>query len=254
MPAPQSTRCALVTGAARGIGRCCALTLAGCGYSIVLVDLLNDQAQDTAEEIRALGVEAVVEVADVSDFQQAAAITQRALAHFGKVDCLLNNAGRPMPKGILEITEEEFDRTIAINLKSCFNYIRAVAPAMIERQQGRIICMSSLNAFSGGVTAAVSRFAYAAAKGGIVSMVRSLAKELGPAVHINAIAPGLIATEGGGNPVIRARGAEIAANGIALRRIGTTSDVAEVVRFLATSEPCFITGQTFKVDGFQYQM
>ena len=114
--------------------------------------------------------------------------------------------------------------------------------------------MSSLNAYSGGVTAAVSRFSYAAAKAGILGLVRALAKELGPEIHINAICPGLIATEVRQNGVINTRGAEIAENGIALKRIGCTDDVAQLVGFLATSEPCFITGQALVVDGFQFQM
>ena len=118
-----------------------------------------------------------------------------------------------MPKGILEIAEDEFDRTIAINLKSCFNYIHAVAPIMLEQGAGRIASMSSINALSGGVTAAVSRFAYASAKAGILGMTRSLAKELGPTILVNAICPGLIETELG-NAVTRSRGPEIAAKDI----------------------------------------
>jgi 3-oxoacyl-[acyl-carrier protein] reductase len=245
---------AIVTGSARGIGRRCALSLAEMGYAIALVDLLETEIEATAKDIRATGVEAQTFIADVADHGRAAEIVGAVIGRWGRIDALVNIAGRPMPKGILEIAEDEFDHTIAVNLKSCFNYIQATAPTMLARGSGRIVCMSSLNAFSGGVTAAVSRFAYAAAKGGIVSMVRSLAKELGPAVLVNAVCPGLIMVEGGGNPVIRARGQEIAANGIALRRIGTPEDVAQVVKFLVTSDPCFVTGQSITIDGFQYQM
>ena len=122
---------------------------------------------------------------------------------------------------------------------------------MLEQGAGRIASMSSINALSGGVTAAVSRFAYASATAGILGMTRSLAKELGPAILVNAICPGLIETELG-NAVTRSRGPEIAAKDIALRRLGKPDDIAQVVVFLATSDPCFITGQTFTVDGFQY--
>ena len=207
--------------------------------------------QRTEGEIRALGRDVLTYEADVASFARAQEVIAEVKARFGRVDFLLNNAGKSMPKGILEIEEEEFDRTIAINLKSCFNYIRAVAPSMLEQGGGRIASMSSLNALSGGVTAAVSRFAYASAKAGILGLTRSLAKELGPTILINAICPGLIETELG-NAVTRSRGEKIAANDIALRRLGKPDDIAQIVLFLATSEPCFVTGQTFTVDGFQY--
>lgn len=251
MSAAGTGKVALVTGGARGIGRACARALAAAGHDIVLVDLLLPEMERTAEEIREAGRKVAIFEADVASFGRAQEVADAAKAEFGRIDFLLNNAGKAMPKGILEITEEEFDRTLAINLKSCFNYVRAVAPLMLEQGKGRIASMSSLNALSGGVTAAVSRFAYASAKAGILGMTRSLAKELGPAIHVNAICPGLIETELG-NAVTRARGPEIAARDIALRRLGSPDDIAQLVVFLATSEPCFITGQTFTVDGFHY--
>jgi 3-oxoacyl-[acyl-carrier protein] reductase len=244
----------MVTGGARGIGRMCALRLAEKDFTIALVDLLAAEMEQVREEIESQGGRAICLEADVTDHARAKEIVGEVEAKLGGVDFLLNNAGRPMPKGILEITEDEFDRTIAINLKSCFNYIQPAAKVMRDAGAGRIVCMSSLNAYSGGVTAAVSRFAYASAKAGILGMVRALAKELGPQIHVNAICPGLIATELPKNEVIAARGAQIAENGIALQRIGSTDDVAQLVTFLATSEPCFITGQAFVVDGFQFQM
>lgn len=246
-----SRKVALVTGGARGIGRACAQALAAAGHDIVLVDLLVPEMERTAAEIRDAGREVMILEADVASYQRAQEVAAAVKAEFGRVDFLLNNAGKAMPKGILEIAEDEFDRTIAINLKSCFNYIRAVAPMMLEQGGGRIASMSSINALSGGVTAAVSRFAYASAKAGILGMTRALAKELGPTILVNAICPGLIETELG-NAVTRSRGPQIAASDIALRRLGKPDDIAQVVLFLATSEPCFVTGQTFTVDGFQY--
>ena len=245
---------AIITGGARGIGRACAHALARASYDIGLVDLLAPELERTANEIRGLGREAMTFEADTSVFGRAQEIAGAVRTRLGRIDFLLNNAGKPMPKGVLEISEREFDDTIAINLKSCFNYVRAVAPVMLEQGGGRIVSMSSVNAHSGGVTAAVSRFAYAAAKAGILGMTRALAKELGPTILVNAICPGLIQTEIPKNPVIVERGAEIARTGIALRRIGQTDDVAQLVLFLATSEPCFITGQDFTVDGFQYNI
>lgn len=245
---------AIVTGGARGIGRGCALALAEAGYDLVLIDVLEPEMASTARELEALGRQVLVQAADVSDFQRAQEVVGAVMARFGRIDLLLNNAGRSMAKGITEITEVEFDATIAVNLKSCFNYIHAVAPIMLAQGGGRIVSMSSLNAHSGGVTAAVSKFAYAAAKAGILGMTRALAKELGPTILVNAICPGLIQTEVNGNVVIRERGEAVARDGIALGRVGSPQDVAQLVRFLATSEPCFITGQDFIVDGFQFQV
>jgi 3-oxoacyl-[acyl-carrier protein] reductase len=245
---------AIVTGGARGIGRGCAHALARQGFDLALVDLLPAEMQRTVSEIEAIGRRALCFEADVADFPRAQAVARDVRARLGRIDVLVNNAGRAQPKGILEIAEEEFDRTIAVNLKSCFNYIRAVVPHMQEQGGGRIISMSSLNALSGGVTAAVSRFAYASAKAGILGMTRALAKELGPDILVNAVCPGLIRTELPKNPVIIERGAELARNGIALGRVGTVEDVAQLVVFLASSDPCFITGQEFVVDGFQYNV
>jgi 3-oxoacyl-[acyl-carrier protein] reductase len=250
--APKPARVAIVTGGARGIGRGCAHALARAGFAIALVDLLVPEMERTAAEICEIGQQAMVLQADVAEHLRAREVVAAVIAEFGRIDFLLNDAGRAAPKGILEITEAEFDSAIAVNLKSCFNYIQATVPHMQAQGGGRIVSMSSLNAHSGGVTAAVSRFAYASAKAGILGMTRALAKELGPDILVNAICPGLIQTELAKNPVIVERGAEIASKGIALRRVGTTDDVAQVVVFLAASQPCFITGQDFIVDGFQY--
>ena len=241
---------AIVTGGARGIGRGCAHALAEKGFDVALVDLLEPEMERTAGEIRAMGRRASIHVADVADFARAAAIVAQVEGEWGGIDFLLNNAGKSMPKPMLEITEEEFDRSIAINLQSCFNFIHAAAPGMKRRGAGRIVSMSSLNAHNGGVTSAVSKFAYAAAKAGIIGMTRALAKELGPEIAINCICPGVIQTELG-NSLTRSRGAEMV-KGIALGRLGTPADVAQLVAFLATVEPNFMSGQDFKIDGYQW--
>ncbi len=246
-------RVAIVTGGARGIGRGCAHAIAQKGVDIVLVDLLEDKLPGTKAELEAMGVSCETFVADVADHNRAKAIAAAVLSRFGRIDILVNNAGKAQPKGILDLAEDEWDRTIAVNLKSCFNYAQAVAPAMLERKWGRIVSMSSVNAHSGGVTAAVSKFAYAAAKAGIIGMTRALAKELGPAIAVNCICPGLIKTEVEGNTVIRAREPELI-KGVALQRVGTPVDVGNLVAFLATTEPCFITGQDFIIDGFQFNI
>lgn len=243
---------AIVTGGAKGIGRGCALELASCGLDVALVDLLDEELVRTKGEIEALGRRCLTFTADVADFAPAQKIAADVAGQWGRIDVLFNNAGKANPKGLLEISEEEFDRTIDINLKSCFNYCRAVVPAMQKQGAGRIINMSSINAHSGGVTSAVSKFSYAAAKAGILGLTRSLAKELGPEIMVNALCPGLIKTETP-NAVIKAREADLI-TGIVLNRCGTPQDIAQLVKFLATSEPMFITGQDFIIDGFQWKL
>ena len=241
---------ALITGGGRGIGRGCALELAARGVDIALVDMIPADLARTRAEIMALGRCALTFEADVADHARAAEITAQVISEWGRIDILFNNAGKSNAKGMLEINEDEFDRTIAVNLKGAFNYIHAAAPHMKAAGAGRIINMSSLNAHTGGVTSAVSKFSYAAAKAGLLGMTRALAKELGPEIHINAICPGIIKTELS-NDLIRARETELT-KGIALGRSGTPADVAQLVAFLALSEPCFITGQDFVIDGMQW--
>jgi len=243
---------AVVTGGARGIGRGCAHALAERGFDIALVDLLRPEMERTAGELRAIGREAMVLEADVADHARAKAVAAEVEGAWGRIDALVNDAGKSNPKGILECSEDEFDRTIAVNLKSCFNYIQAIAPIMLKGGGGRIVSMSSLNAYTGGVTSAVSKFAYASAKAGILGMTRALAKELGPTIAINAICPGIIQTEIG-NSLTKARGAELAKK-IALGRVGAPQDVARMVAFLCAEEPNFITGQHFIIDGFQWEI
>ena len=243
---------ALVTGAARGIGRACALALAESGFDIALVDLLEAEMAATAAEIESRGVRTLTFQADAAAFAHAHVIVDEIVATWGQIDVLLNNAGAPSPKPIVEISEEEFDRAIAVNLKSCFNYCHAAAPIMLKQESGgRIISISSLNALSGGVTSAVSKHAYAAAKAGILGLTRSLAKELGPKIAVNAICPGIVKTELL-RDLIAQREAELTA-GIAMGRAGTPEDVASIVHYLATDAHMFMTGQHFVVDGFQWR-
>ncbi len=243
-------RVGIVTGGARGIGRACAREIARRGFDLVLIDLLVPELERTAEAIRSQGRRALLFEADVAHFARAQEIVGEIHQTWGRIDFLLNNAGQAMPKGILELTEADWDRTIDVNLKSCFNWCRAVAPGMLAQGAGRIVNMSSLNAYTGGVTSAVSKVAYAASKAGILGLTRALAKELGPAITINAICPGVIKTELVAT-LTGERGAALA-KGIALGRLGTPEDVAQLVGFLATAEPCFINGQALIIDGFQW--
>jgi 3-oxoacyl-[acyl-carrier protein] reductase len=242
---------AIVTGGARGIGRACAHELAKSDHDVAIVDLLRPEMERTASELKAFGARVRLFEADVAVFARAQDIVKEIHDDFGRIDFLMNNAGKANPAGILDITEDAFDRTIAVNLKSCFNYIKAVAPIMLAQENGgRIVNMSSINALSGGVTSAVSKHSYAAAKAGILGLTRSLAKEFGGKILINALCPGVIKTELG-NSLTRAREPELI-KGIAAGRLGSPQDVAQVVKFLATSEPCYLTGQHFVIDGFQW--
>ncbi len=242
---------ALVTGGARGIGRACALALADSGFDIAIVDLLEKEMAATARDIETRGRRTLTFQADVSDFARAHAIVVEIVKDWRQLDVLLNNAGVSNPKPILDITEAEFDRTIAVNLKSCFNFIHACAPTMLKQDTGgRIISISSINALSGGVTSAVSKHAYAAAKAGILGLTRSLAKELGPKVAVNAICPGVIATDLAAG-LLAERGAQLTA-GIAMGRLGKPEDIASIVRYLAADAHMYMTGQHFVVDGFQW--
>jgi 3-oxoacyl-[acyl-carrier protein] reductase len=246
----NSSSLAVVTGGARGIGLGCAKSLVAKGFNIVLVDVLEDELNEATRTLRATGMHAESFVADVSRFQKAQDVVEEILERYESIDVLVNNAGTPMPKGLLDISEDEWDRTIDVHLKGCFNWSRAVVPSMLKAGSGRIVNISSISAYSGGVTRAVSKFAYAAAKAGILGMTRSLAKELGPSVTVNAVCPGAIKTELTGDMLER-RSAEFT-EGICLQRLGTPEDIGEVVAFLASVEPNFITGQAITVDGFQW--
>ena len=239
----NSISVAVVTGGARGIGLGCAMALAAKGFNVALVDVNEAELKEATSKLSATGVRVDYFVADVSNFEKAEKVTEGILKCYDSISVLVNNAGIGSSKGLLEITESEWDRTIDVNLKGCFNWSRAVVPSMQDRGCGRIINIASIAAYSGGT---VSKLAYAASKAGILGMTRSLAKELGPSITVNAICPGTIKTE------LTAKAyANKSSEGISLGRFGTPEDIGEVVAFLSSSEPNFITGQAITVDGFQ---
>jgi 3-oxoacyl-[acyl-carrier protein] reductase len=249
MTAPA--RVAVVTGAARGIGRATAAALAKNGFAVALVDVLAPQLRETAALVREAGMAALVLEGDVTSFTTTQRLGRELLTAWKRIDVLVNNAGISQPKGLLEISEEEWDRTIAVHLKGAFNWCKVVAPAMLGQRAGRIINMSSVSAHTGAGTAAVSKSAYCAAKAGILGLTRGLAKELAPHVTVNAICPGLIATDLTAGMIAR-EGAEALTRSIPLARLGTPEDIAQVVVFLATVTPCFMTGEVIDVDGGQW--
>jgi len=242
---------AVVTGAARGIGRASAVALARSGFRLALVDVRAPELRETAGLVREAGREALALEGDVTSFTATQRLAREVLAAWTRVDVLVNNAGISQPKGLLEITEDEWDRTIDTHLKGAFNWCKVVAPAMLGQRAGRIVNMSSVSAHTGAGTAAVSKSAYCAAKAGILGLTRGLAKELAPHVTVNAICPGLIATDLTAGMIAR-EGADALVRSIPLARLGTPEDIAQVVVFLATVTPCFMTGEVIDVDGGQW--
>lgn len=249
MPATNE-HVAIVTGGARGIGFACAVELANKGYRVALADLAGGQLDEAVQRIAALGVEAMALPGDVSDFALAQSHAEKVFERWGRVDVLINNAGMSQPKTLMEISEAEWDRTVAVNLKGCFNWCKAAVPQMLWGGGGRIVNVSSVSANTGGAPSAVSKFAYCASKAGILGMTRGLAKELAPRITVNAVCPGSIETHM--TAAIIAERRELIEKSIPMARLGTPQDVAVVVAFLATVQPNYLTGEIIDVDGGQW--
>lgn len=196
--------------------------------------------EKTASSVSAL-------VADVRDLHIAQAAVDDLLAKKGGIDALINAAGISMPKTILEISEVEWDQVIDINLKGVFVWCKAVADHMAAGPSKRIVNVSSVNANTGGSPSAVSKFAYAASKAGVLGLTRGLANELGPGCAVNCVCPGLIDTRLTHALVEKVR--DEMERATPLRRIGDPDDVAVVVEFLATAEPNYMTGEIIDIDG-----
>lgn len=235
------SRVALVTGSSRGIGKAVALALAEAG-AVVAVNYREreDDAGAVAEAIRKRGGHAAVFGADVSLSAQVHRMVHEVERQLGPVDILVNNAGMAMARGLDEITEEDFDRTVASNLKSVFLCTQAVLPGMRARRWGRIVNVSSIGARIGAGSVSV---AYGASKAGLEGLTRAYALRLAPeGVTVNAVAPGLVDTEMG-KPLIAAG---VAAR-IPVGRAGTGDEIAQAVMFLVDNG--YMTGQTIAING-----
>jgi 3-oxoacyl-[acyl-carrier protein] reductase len=229
----QSGKVAIVTGAARGIGRAIALALARHGHDIAIVDLREAELAETRNAIEAVGAKALPLVVDVSDYAAVRARVEDIARLWGRIDVLVNNAAMPQPQRVFEITEAEWDRGMAVNLKSVFIWSQAAAPRMLEN--------------GGGSPQGASRFAYAAAKAGVLGLTRSLARELAPKILVNAVCPGSILTDRT-RPAFDGHLKQIA-EATPMGRVGTPEDISVVAVFLATAEPLFMTGEVIDVDG-----
>lgn len=236
---------AVITGAARGIGREIALTFAGYGAKVIInYNGSEENAAKLVEEIKAGGHEAAAFKADVSDFNQAEELMKFAVSTYGRIDILVNNAGITRDNLVLGMKEEDFDRVIDINLKGTFNCIKHVYRIMMKQKYGRIINMSSVV----GVEGNAGQVNYSASKAGVIGITKSIAKELGSrGITANAIAPGFIKTDM--TDSLPDKQKEAMLEHITVRRLGETSDVAETAAFLASDKASYITGQVIKVDG-----
>ena len=243
---------ALITGAARGIGKAVALRFASEGAQVAFTDLvIGEQAEQTIAEISAAGEAAGVQGAvcrayasDASSFSQTSEVVARILEDFGHIDILVNNAGITKDGLMLRMSEEQWDAVIGVNLKSAFNFIHAVLPSMARQRSGSIINMSSVVGMSGNAGQAN----YSASKAGLIGLAKSVAKEMGSrGIRANCIAPGFIISD-----MTRALGEEVIASWekmIPLRRGGRVDEVAGVALFLASDLSSYVSGQVISCCG-----
>lgn len=238
-------KCAIVTGAAKGIGKAIAVELAKNGANIVLnYRSSEDMAIKLEEELISLGVEVLRVKGDISKVADVENLVNSAKERFGKIDIMVNNAGITKDTLILRMKEEDFDSVIDVNLKGVFNCLKAITPIMVKQRQGKIINLSSVV----GLVGNAGQVNYAASKAGVIGMTKSLAKEVGSrGITVNAVAPGFIATDM--TDVLGEKFKDEAKNGIPLKRLGEPEDVAKVVSFLASEGANYITGQVINVDG-----
>jgi 3-oxoacyl-[acyl-carrier protein] reductase len=237
-------RVSLITGAARGIGREIALALAREGSDIVVCDVDLEAAQGTQKEIEALGRRAMSFKVDVTNLGQIDDMVNLILDKFTKIDILVNNAGITKDNLILRMSEEDWDRVLSVNLKGAFNCMKAVSRHMLKKRYGKIINVASII----GIIGNAGQANYAASKGGLIALTKSLAKELASRnINVNAVAPGFIDT-----PMTAKLPEDYKKQmleNIPMRRFGKPQDVAEVCLFLAGPDSDYMTGQVIVVDG-----
>ena len=236
---------ALITGAARGIGKALALKFAEEGANIAFTDLVIDESgEETRKEIEAKGVKCLAYASNAANFEETAEVVKKIHEDFGTIDVLVNNAGITKDGLMLRMTEAQWDAVINVNLKSAFNFVHACLPIMMRQRGGSIINMSSVV----GVHGNAGQANYAASKAGMIDLAKSVAQEMGiRGVRANAIAPGFIETA-----MTHQLSDEVRKEWmkqIPLRRGGQAEDVANVAVFLASDLSSYVTGQVIQVDG-----
>ena len=236
---------ALITGAARGIGKGIALKFASEGANIAFTDLVIDEnGLATEKEIAAFGVKVKGYASNAADFAATEELVKQVQADFGRIDILVNNAGITKDALMLRMTEAQWDAVIAVNLKSAFNFIHAVTPVMLRQKAGSIINMASVV----GVHGNAGQCNYAASKAGLIALAKSIGQEVGSrGIRANAIAPGFIDTA-----MTQALPDDVRKEwikNIPLRRAGQVEDIANVATFLASDLSSYVTGQVIQVDG-----
>ncbi|MCL1942014.1 MAG: 3-oxoacyl-[acyl-carrier-protein] reductase [Candidatus Azobacteroides sp.] len=236
---------AVVTGAARGIGKAIALKFAQEGANVAFTDLaVDDNAKAVEVEIAALGVKGKAYASNAAEFEDTHKVVEEIVKDFGRVDILVNNAGITRDGLMMRMSESQWDMVINVNLKSAFNFIHALTPVMMRQKSGSIINMSSVVGVSGNA----GQCNYSASKAGMIGLAKSIAQELGSrGIRANAIAPGFIITEMTGQLSDEVR--KQWADRIPLKRGGTPEDVANVALFLASDLSSYVSGQVISVCG-----
>ena len=236
---------AMITGATRGIGKQITLTLANEGYNIVLnYRTENDELIQAKNEIESKNVNCLTVQGDVTNFKDCKQMIERAINEFGKIDVLINNAGITKDMLLARMKEEDFKQVIDVNLVGTFNMTKNVISYMMKARRGRIINSSSVVGIAGNA----GQTNYSASKAGIIGFTKSLAKEVASRnILVNAVAPGFIETNM--TDILKQEVKDEIAKNIPLKRMGTPKDVANVVKFLASEDSSYITGQVISVDG-----
>ncbi|MBQ7710093.1 MAG: 3-oxoacyl-[Bacteroidales bacterium] len=239
---------ALVTGAARGIGKAIALKYASEGANIAFTDLvINEIAQETVKELEAFGVTVKAYASNAADFEATQTVVEQVVADFGRIDILVNNAGITKDGLVMRMSEAQWDAVIDVNMKSAFNFLHAVVPVMARQRSGSIINMASI----AGQTGNPGQVNYSASKAGLIAMAKSVAKEMGArGIRANAIAPGYVISEM--TEALPQSVRDEFVKMIPLGRGASVDEVASVALFLASDLASYVTGQVIAVNGGMY--